>query len=72
MLQKVTVNIPLLDAIRKILSYAKYLKDLCTVKWKLNVHKKAFLIEKVSAIIQQKVVPKYKYPGSLTIPCIIG
>ena len=30
--KQVKVNIPLLDAIKKILSYAKFLKDLCTVK----------------------------------------
>ena len=52
MLKQVKVNIPLLDAIKQIPLYAKFLKDLCTVKRKLNVHKKAFLAEQVSAIIQ--------------------
>ena len=42
-LKQVEVSIPLLDAIKQIPSYAKFLKDLCTVKRKLNVHKKAFL-----------------------------
>ena len=51
-LKQVKVNIPLLDAIKQIPLYAKFLKDLCTVKRKLNVHKKAFLAEQVSAIIQ--------------------
>ena len=41
-LKQVKVNIPLLDSIRQISSYAKFLKDLCTVKRKLNVHKKVF------------------------------
>ena len=31
----VKLNIPLLEAIKKIPSYAKFLKDLCTVKRKL-------------------------------------
>ena len=35
--KQVKVNIPLLDAIKKIPSYAKFLKDLCTVKRKLGV-----------------------------------
>ncbi|KAL5725012.1 hypothetical protein ACHQM5_008209 [Ranunculus cassubicifolius] len=43
-LQQVKVNIPLLDAIKQIPSYAKFLKDLCTTKRKHNVHKKAQLI----------------------------
>ena len=34
--KQVKINIPLLDAIKQILSYAKFLKDLCTVKRKLN------------------------------------
>ena len=41
----VKVNIPLLDAINKISSYAKFLKDLCTVKRKLGVYKDAFMTE---------------------------
>ena len=42
----------MLDAIKQVPSYAKFLKDLCTVKRKLNVKKKAFLVEQVSAILQ--------------------
>jgi hypothetical protein len=52
MFRQVKVNIPLLDAIQQIPSYAKYLKDLCTVKRKHHVQKKAFLTEQVSAILQ--------------------
>ncbi|XP_058208149.1 uncharacterized protein LOC131321158 [Rhododendron vialii] len=44
-LKQVTVNLPLLDAIKQILSYAKFLKDLCTHKCKLQVQKK--VVEKV-------------------------
>ena len=43
--KQVKVNIPLLDAIKKIPSYAKFLKDLCTVKRKLGVNKDAFMTE---------------------------
>ena len=51
-LRQVKVNIPLLDMIKQVPTYAKFLKDLCIVKRGLNVNKKAFLIEQVSAIIQ--------------------
>ena len=71
-LKQVKVNIPLLDAIKQVPSYAKFLKDLCTVKRKLNVQSKAFLTESVSSIIQQETPPKYKDPGCPTISCIIG
>ena len=50
-LQQVKVNIPLLDMIKQVPTYAKFLKDLCTVKKGLNVNKRAFLTEQVSVII---------------------
>ena len=50
-LRKVKVNIPLLDMIKQVLTYAKFLKDLGTVKRGLNIDKKAFLTEQVSVII---------------------
>ena len=66
-LRQVNVNIPLLDMIKQVPTYAKFLKDLCTVNRGLGIEKKAFLTEKVSAIIQSKTPVKYKDPGSPTI-----
>ncbi|RVW80049.1 Retrovirus-related Pol polyprotein from transposon 17.6 [Vitis vinifera] len=66
------VNIPLLDMIKQVPTYAKFLKDLCTIKRGLNVNKKAFLTEQVSAIIQCKSPLKYKDPGCPTISVMIG
>ena len=65
--RQVKVNIPLLDMIKQVPTYAKILKNLCTVKRGLNVDKKAFLTEQVSAIIQCNTPVKYKYPGCPTI-----
>ena len=70
--KQVRINIPLLDAIKQVPSYAKFLKDLCTVKRKLNVKKKAFLAEQVSAILQNNNALKYNDPGYPTISCFIG
>ena len=66
------VNIPLLDMIKQVPTYAKFLKDLCTIKRGLNVNKKAFLTEQVSVIIQCKSPVKYKDPGCPTISVMIG
>ena len=66
------VNIPLLDMIKQVPTYAKFLKDLRTVKRGLGIEKKAFLIEQVSAIIHSKTPVKYKDPGSPTILVNIG
>ena len=71
-LRKVKVNIPLLDMIKQVPTYAKFLKDLCTVKRGLGIEKKAFITEQVSAIIQSKTPVKYKDPGSPTISVNIG
>ena len=65
-------NIPLLDAINPVSSYAKFLKDLCIVKRKYQVRKKAFLVEQVSSIISTHNIWKYNDPGCPTISCILG
>ncbi|KAL9368337.1 hypothetical protein Peur_039536 [Populus x canadensis] len=70
--KQVRINIPLLEAIKQVPSYAKFLKDLCTVKRKLNMKKKAFLAEQVSVILQNNNALKYKDPGCPTISCFIG
>ena len=71
-LRQVKVNIPLLDLIKQVPAYAKFLKDLCTIKRGLGIEKTAFLTEHVSAIIQSKYPVKHKDPGSPTIPVNIG
>ena len=71
-LRQVKVNIPLLDIIKQVPAYAKFLKDLYTIKKGLGIEKKAFLTEQVSAIILSKNPVKYKDPGSPTISVNIG
>jgi len=70
--KQVRINIPLLDTIKHVPFYAKFLKDLCTMKRKLNVKKKAFLAEQVSVILHNNNALKYKDPGCPTISCFIG
>ena len=71
-LRQVKVNIPLLDMIKQVPTYAKFLKDLCTVKRGFNVNKKALLTGQVSAITECKTPVKYKDPGCPTISVNIG
>ncbi|XP_026396366.1 uncharacterized protein LOC113290999 [Papaver somniferum] len=72
MFKRVNINIPFLEAIKKIPAYAKFLKDLRTQKRNLNVHKCDFLAEQASSIIQNKTPPKFRDPGCPTITCMIG
>ncbi|XP_025979703.1 uncharacterized protein [Glycine max] len=73
--RKVEVNIPLLDAIKQIPRYAKFLKELCTNKRKLKGSERISMGRNVSALIGKSVpqIPeKCKDPGTFSIPCIIG
>ena len=70
--RKVEVNIPLLDAIKQVPRYAKFLKELCSNKRKLSGNEKVSVGENVSAVLQRKLPPKCKDPGTFTIPCTIG
>jgi len=54
--RKVEVNIPLLDAIKQIPRYAKFLKELCTHKRKLKDNERISIGRNVSALIG-KFVP---------------
>jgi hypothetical protein len=47
--KQVKINLPLLDAIKQVLAYAKFLKDLCTWKRKIRNHipKKVILTKHV-------------------------
>ena len=54
--RKVEVNIPLLDAIKQIPRYAKFLKELCTHKRKLKGNERISMGRNVSALIG-KFVP---------------
>ncbi|KAM0997088.1 hypothetical protein ACFX2C_007009 [Malus domestica] len=70
--RKVQVNIPLLDAIKQVPRYAKFLKELCTTRKRMSTKEVVKVGENVSTILQRKLPPKCKDPGSFTIPCVIG
>ncbi|XP_039140473.1 uncharacterized protein LOC120277686 [Dioscorea cayenensis subsp. rotundata] len=52
-------------------SYAKFLKDILSNKRRLEEHETVALTEECSALIQNKLPPKLKDPGSFLIPCEI-
>ncbi|GKV41195.1 hypothetical protein SLEP1_g48761 [Rubroshorea leprosula] len=70
--KKLHINIPLIDAISQMPSYAKFLKEILANKRKLEEFEMVKLNEECSAILQNKLPPKLKDPGSFSIPCIIG
>ena len=50
----------------------KFMKDILSRKKKLSDYETVALTEECSAILQNKLPPKLKDPGSFTIPCTIG
>ena len=59
------VNIPLLDPIKQVSHYAKFLKELCTIKrkQKLKGCETVRVGENVFVVIQRKLLAKCKDPG---------
>ncbi|CAN6579435.1 unnamed protein product [Malus baccata var. baccata] len=70
--RNVQVNIPLLDVIKQVPKYAKFLKELCTTRKRASNKVVVKVSENVSAVLQRKLPSKCKDPGSFTIPCVIG
>ncbi|CAN6686079.1 unnamed protein product [Malus baccata var. baccata] len=70
--RKVQVNIPLLDAIKQVPRYAKFLKELCITRKRISSKEVVKVSENVSAVLQRKLPTKCKDLGSFTIPCVIG
>ncbi|XP_052486491.1 uncharacterized protein LOC105767332 [Gossypium raimondii] len=64
--RNVEINIPLLDAIKQISRYAKFLKELCTNKRKLTGNERVNVGENVSVVLQRKMPAKCKDRGFLT------
>ena len=63
---------PLLDVIQKVPSYAKFLKDMCIKKRKINVSKKVYLTTNISKLLSGPIFVKYKDPGCPMIAYTIG
>ncbi|XP_071939032.1 uncharacterized protein [Coffea arabica] len=70
--RKVEINIPLLDAIKQVSKYAKFLRDLCVNRRRFRRDERIIVGENVSAVLQRKLPPKCGDPSMFTIPCRIG
>ncbi|XP_042016340.1 uncharacterized protein LOC121764371 [Salvia splendens] len=70
--RKVHINIPLVEALQQMPTYAKFLKDVLSKKKKWTDYETVNISENCSAIIQKKLPAKLKDPGSFNISCVIG
>ncbi|KAI3806608.1 hypothetical protein L1987_22518 [Smallanthus sonchifolius] len=70
--KQVKVNLPLLEAIKQVPAYAKFLKELCTQKRQQKVPKQVNLTERVSAVLKGDLPPKLQDPGTPLINIQVG
>ncbi|GJY90091.1 reverse transcriptase domain-containing protein [Tanacetum coccineum] len=69
MICAVRINILLIDVLAEMPNYGNFLKELISNKHKIEQIYAAFLSDKSSAMIQNKVLPKLGDPESFLIPC---
>ena len=72
MMNKIYIDVPFTDVLTQMPTYAKILKEILSKKTKIEEDETVNLTEECSAIIQNKLPPKLKDPGSFSIPCVIG
>eukprot|EP00257_Ricinus_communis_P016231 XP_015574332.1 uncharacterized protein LOC107261208 [Ricinus communis] len=71
-LKKLQINIPFLDAISEMPSYAKFLKDMLSNKRKIEENATVSLTTECSAILQNKLPKKLGDLGSYSTPVKLG
>ncbi|MDV3201233.1 MAG: retropepsin-like aspartic protease, partial [Sweet potato little leaf phytoplasma] len=70
---KLHVNISFMEALANIPKYAQFMRDLLNKKKKCKVEEETVMLtEECSAILQRKLPPKLKDPGTFNLPCDIG
>ena len=69
--QNLEITIPFGEAIQQMSLYKKFLKDILIEKGKY-INNETIMVEENCSVVIQKLPPKFKYLGSVTIPCSIG
>ncbi|KAI4297463.1 hypothetical protein L6164_037352 [Bauhinia variegata] len=70
--KKLHINIPFVEALEQMPSYAKFMKELLSKKRRIEDDERIMLTEECSAILQKKLPPNLKDLGSFSIPYTIG
>ena len=66
--KKLEVNIPFSEALEQMPAYAKFMKDILSRRRRLSEESDTIMLtEECSAILQRKLPPKLKDPGSFTV-----
>ena len=71
MLKQLSINVPLVEAIEKMHSYAKFMKDL-VIKKRSVTFEDDDRMQHCSAIATRSLVQKKEYSGAFIIPSTVG
>ncbi|XP_061355576.1 uncharacterized protein LOC133300094 [Gastrolobium bilobum] len=71
-LKQLHINVPLVEALEQMPSYAKFMKDILAKKRKLEEYETIALTQESSQYYLNKLPPNLKDLGSFTINCTIG
>lgn len=66
------MNIPFIEALERIRSYVKFMKEILSNKRRLKEHEKIQMNKNCSAIVQRKLLIRQDDLGSFIIPCTVG
>lgn len=69
LLKKIYIDIPFSEVLSHIPTYANFLKEIISKKWKLEDNNTIALTAECITFIQNKIPPNLKYSWSFLIPC---
>ncbi|XP_074377951.1 uncharacterized protein LOC141719468 [Apium graveolens] len=72
MFLEIHISIPFADALAQMPLYVKFMNEVLSNRKKLKEVETITLTEECSAVIQCKIPPKLKDPGSFSLQCTIG
>ena len=71
MLKQLSINVPFVEALEQMSSYAKFMKDLVTKK-RLVTFEDDDRLQHCSVIATRSLIQKKEHLGAFTIPCTVG
>ena len=71
MLKQFSIDVPVIEVVEQMPSYAKFMKDMVTKKRSVNFEDDDRM-QHYSAIATRSLVQKKEDPSAFTIPCTIG